>query len=403
VSANLNIYAKMDEDSIVSNGNRRLYYSYQLTVYGSDSMMLAFKEAKGAHELKKIWKDGGLLTIRRRSFPSSLPNIRRLSRKHFRIECLRLNGEKTFSIMDLSQNGVRLNGELIGKGSSRTLKDGDEIGIIWRVSPALNNVEVLLGLKFTAFNEKNAPLVQFPSSLEMNEELMAREDRKRKHTISENIPNRKSRKITNSLDERAQPPEEKEDEIGETPKEIENNKKLPTKKLAKQWSLEDEEKLRRVVQSSSGKSWKDIAAHFPTRSPDAVRNKFKKILEVMAIQKRSSISEVSPNRENTKERDDKKNHIKTTMDSLLPSSSAYHSKATSRETKTNEITEQLTEDDDRRRKPWTSEDDEKLKMMIIEHQPKTPEDWETVAAELGRTVKSIKHKFNDYNLKRYLR
>jgi hypothetical protein len=41
--------------------------------------------------------------------------------------------------------------------------------------------------------------------------------------------------------------------------------------------VEEEEKLRKIMEASDGKSWKDIAVHFPLRSPDAVRNKFKKM------------------------------------------------------------------------------------------------------------------------------
>jgi len=57
------------------------------------------------------------------------------------------------------------------------------------------------------------------------------------------------------------------------------------------------------------------------------------------------------------------------------------------------------DDEDRRRKPWTPDEDDKLRRLVKKVKPITPEQWDYIAAQLGRTVKSIKHKFNDYGLK----
>lgn len=55
-------------------------------------------------------------------------------------------------------------------------------------------------------------------------------------------------------------------------------------------------------------------------------------------------------------------------------------------------------EDDRRRKLWTPEEDDKLKNLVIKYKPSTHEDWGLIANELGRTIKSVKHKYNDYKL-----
>ena len=56
-------------------------------------------------------------------------------------------------------------------------------------------------------------------------------------------------------------------------------------------------------------------------------------------------------------------------------------------------------EEDRRGKLWTPEEDQKLKELVVLIRPKEPADWTLLANQLGRTVKSCKHKFNDYNLK----
>lgn len=55
----------------------------------------------------------------------------------------------------------------------------------------------------------------------------------------------------------------------------------------------------------------------------------------------------------------------------------------------------LPSKEDRTRKFWTAEEDELLKEMVIEKNPRTPDEWEEIAHIMGRTVKSIKHKYND--------
>jgi len=57
------------------------------------------------------------------------------------------------------------------------------------------------------------------------------------------------------------------------------------------------------------------------------------------------------------------------------------------------------EEEDRRRKLWTAEEDEQLKQLVKKLKPSSNEDWEVIASKLGRTVKSVKHKYNDHNLK----
>ena len=51
------------------------------------------------------------------------------------------------------------------------------------------------------------------------------------------------------------------------------------------WSAEEEEKLIEIMQKWDGKPWKEVATYFPHRSPDAVRNKFKKMSETLKSKK----------------------------------------------------------------------------------------------------------------------
>lgn len=44
------------------------------------------------------------------------------------------------------------------------------------------------------------------------------------------------------------------------------------------------------MDSGETHSWKDVALHFPLRSPDAVRNKYKKMIDVAPHRKKQKIA-----------------------------------------------------------------------------------------------------------------
>ncbi len=69
------------------------------------------------------------------------------------------------------------------------------------------------------------------------------------------------------------------------------------------------------------------------------------------------------------------------------------------EPESSSLSSTMKTDEDRRGKLWTPEEDQKLRELVIQIQPKEPADWNTISQILGRTVKSCKHKFNDYGLK----
>jgi len=202
-------------------------------------------------------------------------------------------------------------------------------------------------------------------------------------------------------------------------------------KFAKQWTPEEEKKLVEVMSKSEGKSWKEIAVHFPHRSPDAVRNKFKKMSETdkvaksfwaatiskqqaraaagsvntpMAASESPAIEEEAPSL--MTEKDPMEGKLESKVESqfieegiLKPDMEEEEQQEQKGEKKELTPEELAQEEDDRRRKLWTTEEDDQLKQLIRKHKPQTNEDWEQIALKLGRTIKSVKHKYNDHNLK----
>lgn len=126
--------------------------------------------------------------------------------------------------------------------------------------------------------------------------------------------------------------------------------------------------LIEAVQRGPLNSWKDIANLFVNRSPDAVRNKYKKLF---------------PNSADPFERDE-------------ATAAAKYKQGD--DTTTAESSDDIQKLDDRRKKLWTKEEDARLRDLVLQYRPQRKADWETIAQILGRTVKAIKHKYNDYNL-----
>ena len=155
--------------------------------------------------------------------------------------------------------------------------------------------------------------------------------------------------------------------------------------------------------TSEGKSWKEIAVHFPHRSPDAVRNKFKKMSETDKVAKSFWAATIS--KQQARAAALAAQAQASIGEELPPSLDKDNISEPEKETKRDMSVSQNKEgeeEEDRRRKLWTPEEDEQLKQLIIKFKPATNEDWELIASKLGRTVKSVKHKFNDHNLKHLL-
>lgn len=131
------------------------------------------------------------------------------------------------------------------------------------------------------------------------------------------------------------------------------------------------------MQKDQNKPWKDIAVHFNNRSPDAVRNKFKKMTEMKEeLEKKFAQSEAHTKKDTKKKAADSEHEDKVPHESPLTS-----------------------DDDDRRRKLWTAEELKLLETLVKQYKPTTEEDWIPIAKQLRRTVKSVKHKVNDHGMR----
>jgi len=171
------------------------------------------------------------------------------------------------------------------------------------------------------------------------------------------------------------------------------------------WTQEEEEKLMEVMQTNEGQSWKDVSFHFPLRSPDAVRNKYKKMTESSSKskskykQKESKHSDASspPNEEAAAEEPEpeQEEEEEEQEEEEEEEQQEEDEEQEQEQEQEQEVEIPLTADEDRRRKLWTPEDDELLRELVIQYRPTTQEDWEKIALKLGRTVKSVKHKYND--------
>jgi len=223
-------------------------------------------------------------------------------------------------------------------------------------------------------NDENGKASHFNDSFDnsSSKKNIRQYKRKREDTASETgkAKSGSSREETKDQDEE---PETEEIVVPERPPKKEGNPKN-----TKQWSSDEEIRLRKMMGKGDGKSWKDISIHFPCRSPDAIRNKWKKMNETETKNKNKPPKE----KEMKEER----------KPSPPPPPKVLSPHISSRSQKDSET------DDDRRRKLWTSEDDMKLTDLVLKHQPRSNEDWDDIANALGRTVKSVKHKFNDYRL-----
>jgi hypothetical protein len=148
-----------------------------------------------------------------------------------------------------------------------------------------------------------------------------------------------------------------------------------------------------VLSQVEGKTWKDIAVHLPHRTVDAVRNKAKKMIEMNRLQAVLPVDAVR------QEEDDDFGEANRSMDTEEADDDVQNSMDAYLETPPLSPDDPAADDEDRRRKPWTPDEDDKLRRLVKKVKPITPEQWDYIAAQLGRTVKSIKHKFNDYGLK----
>lgn len=189
----------------------------------------------------------------------------------------------------------------MSKDNRYELLDGDEIGLLWRKNAELNCREVLFGLRISYFDEKNAPIV--PQDDFKPEHYVPKLAIERKNSVSftsivlilqkDSTPERKTRN-TNPDVGAAEQLSFAEMNIELTAVEgrrgVDRAMKVKiikeTCSHSQKWTPEEEEKLLRIMDSGETHSWKDVALHFPLRSPDAVRNKYKKMMDVAPHRKK---------------------------------------------------------------------------------------------------------------------
>jgi len=341
---------------------------YKLTVFGDSDLLKTYVNNKGKLELSKYWIPNSSFILRRSLFPE-FPRCSCLSRKHLEIICEEDNNEQCYSVKDLSSNGTLLRFTLMPPRQPVRLKDGDEIGLLWNTNN--QGIVVQFGLRFNTFElteGENIDGIKSQSDLhyeiddeDIMEEIESEEEddvldgdendpsylgynNNPKHPAKRRIKGspHSGKKIRINTPSKQTPDEEEDEVTGE-------------KKWS--WSAEEQEKLSTISQQrKDGRSWKDIAEDFPKRSSEAVRTKYKKMTE--AIDKSAT------------------NQASTESHQGLP----------------------VRNDEDRRGKLWTPEEDQKLRDLVIQIQPREPADWNRLSQMLGRTVKSCKHKFNDYGL-----
>eukprot|EP01114_Cavostelium_apophysatum_P021102 TRINITY_DN7264_c0_g1_i1.p1 TRINITY_DN7264_c0_g1~~TRINITY_DN7264_c0_g1_i1.p1 ORF type:complete len:461 (-),score=113.42 TRINITY_DN7264_c0_g1_i1:39-1277(-) len=396
-------------------------YHYQLSLYGSPSIISSYRN-HAKRSINKRWNPAEPVTIKRKMF-IQFPGCTQISRKHLQIVCDNSDSKRQIFLLNLSSNGTLLNGRKLEVGERHQLSDQDRIAIVWRHN--CGNNEELFGLRFT---------------------LLGREDSEGRSHITSSVG---SFKYSDSEGQ----PSPKRKKFNESPAENSNSAREESKRAsAQEWTLDEERKLLKLAKSSDGAGfhWKDIVADFPLRSVEAVRSKYRKMVEAFKGKQPTDTEEKEVERnasgnesdssdsedenfggksaeqtakesseEITAEKQTPEEIIDTEKQSLKELSEP--TKAAATEVSTTLVNTDNVEsagtainlstsgdfpsgslptsggdaDGDRRRKIWTPEEEEHLKKLIVQVKPKVPEDWEFVAKELGRTVKSIKHKYND--------
>jgi len=411
-------------------------YAYRLSVIGDENTIRAYEASPDCRtELDKAWDSTQPFVLRRRYFPT-FPRVLRVSRKHLEIHCEEgmsdEQPERTYWVCDLSTNGTWVNGQLLEKGIRTPLNNEDEIFII--NDELSDGTKVRFGFRFTVFNEEDAPKIpqppaQFVAEFKEKRIRHSTKKRNREYEFSESEEERKNNgkkkasKKRNDSD--TEFPSQRSFARSKRPSFEEEEKDFPIKKetvpppvvtspppkksdrIMKQWTPEEEQKLVEIMAKSEGKSWKEIAIHFPHRSPDAVRNKFKKMSETDKVAKSFWAATISKQQAraaanaagvvapSTPANDEVPPPLEKDQMQIDPETVDQKDLIVEGE----EQIQRDEEEEDRRRKLWTAEEDEQLRALVKKLKPNTNEDWEVIAAKLGRTVKSVKHKYNDHNLK----
>jgi len=388
----------MDKIIVKKNEGNCKLSSYKLTIFGDEETL---KSYKGKTELTRVWIPDTSFIIRRSLFPQ-FAGCTRMSRKHFEIICEEENDDQNCFIIDLSSNGTLLDSSKLKKGIKTLIKDGSQIGILWKKD--IDETQVQFGLRFSRIEhiDSETDLIQkgisSNSGSENNLEIKIDEEQNLTE-IPEDV-------IEDELDEENEEPVSLEQDSHQNIEESSHKRKSkgsfkrfkskfrrkihndedydsidekPIHKISeKKWTLEEEERLATIAQKrKDGKSWKEIAGEFPRRTIEAVRTKYKKM--TMIEPDKVQISPLT-SQDNANESNSDITHAVSNI-----SSNTIH------------------REEDRRGKLWTAEEDQKLRELVQKIQPKDPADWNTLANQLGRTVKSCKHKFNDYNLKDLIR
>jgi len=240
-------------------------------------------------------------------------------------------------VRDFSSNGTLLAGKLklLPTGIKTRLYDGDELGILWTKSTQ-GQFAVQFGLRFNTFEiTEGENTPEQPDEYEANEEDDSIVDYDYNET-EKDTSSKSVRKYKRKLKGPSQNIKKPRTNVSLSPK------RKP---------VIDGNDLDNTIEKSNS-------------TPEGEKEEEQEEEEEELSGKEGRFSE------------DRTKHNKTTDDSPVSAKT----------------------DEDRRGKLWTPEEDKKLRDLVIQIQPKEPQDWSTIASLLGRTVKSCKHKFIDHGL-----
>jgi len=122
-------------------------YAYRLQAFGDKNLL---DKCIDQHIINVSWNTQEDFVIKRILFPR-LPESPRqqISRDHFKIQCVHneQSNEQTMVLTDLSFNGTVINNAILGKSKRSQLKNGNDIGILHKISPN-GSIHIMLGWKF---------------------------------------------------------------------------------------------------------------------------------------------------------------------------------------------------------------------------------------------------------------
>lgn len=222
-----------------------------------------------------------------------------MSRKHCEIIC---DSKDQFWIKDISKNGTLLNGKKLEKGKEVLLHEGDEIGLLFEQEENLSIYHMTFGLIFSLIplnNPNTSPPKKIQTKSTVKQPKQEEEEEEEENASKNSEESEDDQTFvgpTEGEEEGEEVEEDYEEDASGSKRKASSQKSKKIKKKPKitppepekkgrradrilKWTVEEEEKLIKLMKKNEGRSWKDIAVHFPLRSPDALRNKYKKMVE----------------------------------------------------------------------------------------------------------------------------